>query len=83
MALGVLLLGVVHTIMPAPEMLGDGIKEGVINTALIGIDDGAIFNVFKKKMAHIVLRHLRHDFDADMAARSSTATTGTLLEFSR
>src|SRR5476651_1240151 len=58
----------VHDIMPSPEMLGNRIKDGVINAALIGIDDGAIFNVFKKKMAHIVLRHIRHDFDADMAS---------------
>ena len=49
-------------------MLGDRIKDGVINRALIGIDDGAIFNVFKKKMAHIVLRHIRHDFSADTAS---------------
>ena len=49
-------------------MLGNRIKDGVINTALIGIDNGAIFNVFKKKMAHIVLRHIRHDFEADMAS---------------
>src|SRR5208282_4557308 len=58
----------VHNVMPSPEMLGNRIKDGVINTALIGIDDGAIFNVFKKKMAHIVLRYIRHNFDADMAA---------------
>src|SRR5208282_1188363 len=58
----------VHNVMPSTEMLCNRIKDGVINTALIGIDDGAIFNVFKKKMAHIVLRHLRHDFEADMAA---------------
>jgi len=38
----------------------------VINRALIGVDDGAIFNVFKNKMANIVLRHLRRDFDADI-----------------
>jgi len=65
--LGVLLLGMVHHIMPSPEMLGNRIKDGVINTALIGIDDGAILNVLKKKMANIVLRHIRHDFGADMA----------------
>ena len=58
----------VNNIMPSAEMLGNRLKDGVINPALIGIDDGAIFNVFKKKMAHIVLRHLRHDFGADMAA---------------
>src|SRR6478609_7895879 len=67
-ALGVFLLGMVHDIMPAPERLGNRIKDGVINSALIGVDDGAIFNVFKKKMAHIVLRHLRNDLGADMAA---------------
>src|ERR1700694_2030136 len=58
----------VHTIMPSPEMLGHRIKDGVINRALIGIDDGAILNVFKKEMAHIVLRHIRHDLGADMAS---------------
>jgi len=58
----------VNNIMPSAEMLGNRLKDGVINPALIGIDDGAIFNVFKKKMARIVLRHLRHDLGADMAA---------------
>jgi len=67
-ALGVFLLLMIHNIMPPPKMLGNRIKDGVINTTLIGIDDGAVFNVFKQKMAHIVLRHLRHDFGADMAA---------------
>jgi hypothetical protein len=32
----------VHNIMPSPEMLGNWIKNGVINPALIGINDGAI-----------------------------------------
>src|SRR5258705_8681474 len=58
----------VHNIMPSPEMLGNRIEDGVINRALIGIDDGAILNVLKKKMAHVVLRHIRHDLGADMAA---------------
>ncbi len=39
----------------------------MINTALIGIDDGAIFNVFQKEMAHVVLRYIGHDFEADVA----------------
>jgi len=50
------------------EMLGNRIKDGVINRALIGIDDGAILNVLEKKMAHIVLRYIWHDFDADMTS---------------
>src|SRR5882672_11319057 len=58
----------VHDIMPPAQRPGKRIKDGVINTALIGIDDGAIFNVLKKKMAHIVLRYLGHDFEADLAA---------------
>ena len=46
-ALGVFLLGMVHNIMPSPKMFGNRIKDGVINPALIGIDDGAVLNVFK------------------------------------
>ena len=41
-ALSVFLLGMVHNVMPSPEMLGNRIKDGVINPALIGINDGAI-----------------------------------------
>ena len=46
-ALGVFLLGMVHNIMPSPKMFGNRINDGVINPALIGIDDGAVLNVFK------------------------------------
>lgn len=58
----------VHEIMPPAKLPGNRIKDGVINTALIGVDDGAIFNVLKQKMPHIVLRYLGHDFEADVAA---------------
>ena len=48
-------------------MLDNRIKDAEVYNALIVVDDAFHFKFVEKEMAGIFLRHMRHDFGADLS----------------